>query len=402
MNKNIKGWKLAYGASVQLAEFDNNTFAVLQKEVRDSSNQVLQPALNLSFSSPLKPFFRLGAFVQLGKRVLNNRLGISGGVRSDMNTFTSDGMNGLQTLSPRISFSYVLKDKWTLNASTGIYYKLPVYSILGYADNNNVLVNQNAKYTRAIHYTSGIEYLPNNGLRMTLEGFFKQYSNVAVSARDGISLANLGTDFTALGNEAVNTNGEGQAYGIEFFVQKKLSKNFFGIFSYTYYRSLYSGVNKQLISSSWDNKQLLSLTWGYKFPRNWELGLKFRYQGGAPFTPFDESASRINFASQGRGVLDYSQLNSQRLRAFNSSDVRIDKKINLKKLTIDVFLDVANWYLAKNETADQYAWERNADNTAFKTSDGQAIKADGSNAIPTKIKDDAVNVIPTLGIIVLF
>ena len=225
INKNNNGWKLAYGASTQLAEYDNNTFAVIQKEVRDASNNIIQPAVQQNFTSPLNPFLRLGAFVQVGKRVMENRLGISGGIRTDMNTFTTDGMNGLQTLSPRISFSYTLADQWTLNASTGIYYKLPVYTLLGYADNNNVLVNQNAKYTRSTHYTTGVEFLPNDGLRFTVEGFFKRYGNVAVSARDGISLANLGTDFTALGNEAVNTNGKGKAYGIEFFVQKKLTGN---------------------------------------------------------------------------------------------------------------------------------------------------------------------------------
>ncbi len=269
VNKYNNGWKLSYGASAQLAQFDNNTFAVIQKEVKDSSNAIGQPGITANFSSPITPFWRLGAFMQLGKRLLNEKLGISGGIRTDMNTFTTNGMNGLQTLSPRISLSYLFADKWTANASTGIYYKLPVYSILGYADNNNVLVNQSAKYTQSTHYTSGIEFLPNDGLRFTLEGFYKKYDNVAASARDGISLANLGTDFTALGNEAVNTNGKGQAYGIEFFVQKKLTKNFFGILSYTYYRSLYSGADNKLIASSWDSRSLLSVTCGYKFARNW-------------------------------------------------------------------------------------------------------------------------------------
>ena len=402
INKNKNGWKLAYGASAQLAAYDNTTFALIQKEVRDASNNIVQPGIDQNFTSPLDPFVRLGAFVQVGKRVMDNRLGISGGVRTDMNTFTTDGMNGLQTLSPRISFSYVLADKWTLNASTGIYYKLPVYTILGYADENNVLVNQHSKYTRSTHYTTGVEFLPNDGLRFTVEGFYKQYGNVAVSARDGISLANLGTDFTALGNEAVNTNGKGKAYGIEFFAQKKLTEKFFGILSYTFYRSLYSGADNKLIASSWDNQHLLSVTWGYKFARNWELGLKFRYQGGAPFTPFDETASRLNYSSQGRGTLDFGRLNTQRLGGFNSSDVRIDKKINFKKITIDLFLDVTNWYVAKNPVIPEYTWERTADNRTFKTTDGLAVKQDGSNAIPTRVKNDDPTVIPTLGVIVEF
>jgi CarboxypepD_reg-like domain/TonB-dependent Receptor Plug Domain len=402
VNKNRNGWKLAYGASVQVADYTNTTFNTIRKEIQDGGGNIVQPAVRVNFKSPLPTFARLGAFVQAGKRFADNRLGISAGIRSDMNTFTDDGMNGLQTLSPRISFSYVLADKWTWNSSVGIYYKLPSYTILGFADNSNNLVNKNAKYQRSTHYTTGVEYLPNDGLRFTLEGFYKQYGNVPVSLRNGISLANLGTDFTLLGNEAVATNGKGKAYGAEFFVQKKLTKRFFGILSYTYYRSLYSGADGKYIASSWDNQHLLSITWGYKFPRNWELGLKFRYQGGSPFTPFDETLSRLNFLSQGTGTLDYSRLNSQRLNGFNSSDVRIDKKWNFKKVTIDLFLDVTNWYIAKNPAVPEYTFKRNATNTGFETTDGQPIKADGSNGIPTRVKNDDPFVTPSVGLIIEF
>ena len=402
VNKNRNGWKIAYGTSVQLADYSNSTFSIIRKEVRDAGGIIVQPAVTVNFNSPLKSFLRLGAFAQLGKRFAANRLGISAGIRTDMNTFTTDGMNGLQTLSPRISFSYVLADKWTWNSSVGTYYKIPPYTILGFADNNNVLVNKKAKYQRSNHYTTGFEYLPNDGLRFTIEGFYKQYSNVPVSNRNGISLANLGTDFTLLGNEAVTTNGKGKAYGVEFFAQKKLTKNFFGILSYTFYRSLYAGRDAKYIASSWDNQHLLSITWGYKFKRNWELGLKFRYQGGSPYTPFDETVSRLNYLSQGVGTLNYSQLNTQRLTGFNSSDVRIDKKWNFRKTTIDLFLDVTNWYVAKNPAIPEYTFKRNAANTAFETTDSFTIKADGSNAIPTRVKNDDPFVTPTIGFIIEF
>jgi hypothetical protein len=402
VNKNRNGWKIAYGASAQLADYSNTTFSVIRKEIRDNGGAIVQPAVNANFNSPLNNFLRLGAFVQAGKRFAANRLGISAGIRTDMNTFTTDGMNGLQTLSPRISFSYVLADKWTWNSSAGIYYKIPPYTILGFGDNNNVLVNKNANYQRSNHYTTGFEFLPNDGLRFTLEGFYKQYSHVPVSNRNGISLANLGTDFTLLGNEAVTTNGKGKAYGIEFFAQKKLTKNFFGILSYTFYRSLYSGRDAKFIASNWDNRHLLSITWGYKFPRNWELGLKFRYQGGSPYTPFDETLSRLNYLSQGVGTLNYAQLNTNRLTGFNSSDVRIDKKWNFRKTTIDLFLDVTNWYVAKNPAIPEYTFKRNASNTAFETTDGASIKTDGSNAIPTRVKNDDPFVTPTIGFIIEF
>lgn len=396
------GWKISYGVSAQLVQYSNTTFSVIRKELRDTTGQVVQPAVISNFKSPLDNFWKFGAFAQVSKRFWENRLGVSAGVRTDMNSFTTDGMDPLQTISPRLSLSYVLADQWTLNASVGRYFKIAPYTILGFADNNGKLVNQDSKYLQSDHYTAGIEFLPADNLRFTVEGFYKQYANVPVSVRDGISLSNLGSDFTVLGNEAVVTTGKGRAYGIEFFAQKKLTNRSFGIVSYTFYKSEYSGIDPAYVPSSWDNRHLLSVTYGYKFRRNWELGLKFRFQGGAPYTPFDEVASRLNYLSLGRGVLDYSRLNAVRLRSFNSSDIRIDKKWNLKRTTIDLFLDITNWYAAKNAASPSYTFQRTPDNSAFLTTDGNALRPDGSNGIPFFLKNDDVSITPTIGLIIEF
>ena len=402
INKNAGEWKMAYGAVVQLSQFSNKTYKVIRKQLTDGSGNIIQPAVILNFKSPLNNFLRYGAFAQLSKRFFDNRLGVSAGLRTDMNSFTTSGNNGLKTWSPRIAASYILADKWTLNASVGRYFKLAPYTILGFADNTNKLVNKNSLYQQSNHYVAGVEYLPNDGLRFTAEGFYKAYSNVPVSISKGISLSNLGGDFNVLGNEAVVTNGKGRAYGFELFAQKKLTKKFFGILSYTFYRSEYAGLNNILIPSAWDNRHLLSVTCGYKFPRNFELGLKFRYQGGAPYTPFDEVASQSNYLSQGQGIFDYTQLNTLRLGGFNSSDVRIDKKWNFKKMTLDLFLDITNWYIAKNPAVPSYTFKRTEDNTAFATTDGLPIQPNGANAIPVKLKNDDPQVTPTLGFIIEF
>ena len=402
INKNINDWKIAYGTVVQVSEYDTKTFAVLRRELKDGSGNIIQNAVTVNFISPLNSFLRYGAFAQVSKRFFNSRLGVSAGLRSDMNTFTTTGNNGLKTLSPRISASYILADKWTANASIGRYFKIAPYTILGFADNANNLVNKNSLYQRSDHYVAGVEYLPNDGLRFTAEGFYKDYANVPVSISKGISLANLGGDFNVLGNEAVVTNGKGRAYGVEFFAQKKLTNKFFGILSYTFYRSEYAGLDNKLIASAWDNRHLLTITWGYKFPRNIELGLKFRYQGGAPYSPFDDVASKANYLSLGQGIVDYARLNTQRLGGYNSGDVRIDKKWNFKKMTIDLFLDVTNWYIAKNPAIPTYTFRRNANNTAFLTTGGLPINMNGSNAIPTLLSNDDPQVTPTLGFIIEF
>ena len=407
LNKNSNGWKINYGLSAQWVEYANSTYQVLNSSAANPTNKMVY-----SYTSPLNSLWKYGAFAQVSKTFFDAKLGISAGLRTDMNSFTTTGSDPLETLSPRISLSYVLSEKWTANASLGRYFKLAPYTILGFANTNYTnptfapvspqLMNQDSKYQQSDHFVAGVEYLHDESLRFTAEAFVKEYANVPISNRKGISLANLGGDFNVLGNEDVTTSGKGRAYGFELFAQKKLTDKFFGILSYTFYRSLYSGFDGNLIASSWDNQHLLSLTWGYKFPRNWELGLRFRYQGGAPYTPYDEAGSKTNYLTLGQGVFDYSRLNTLRLPNFHSSDVRIDKKYNLKKTTIDVFLDVTNWYIAINPGVPTYTFKRLEDNSAFATTNGLPIAKDGSNAIPTQFLNDRAQVTPTIGFIVEF
>ena len=41
------------------------------------------------------------------------------------------------------------------------------------------------------------------------------------------------------------------------------------------------------MASSWDNRHILNVTAGKKLKRNWEIGAKFRFLGGSPYTPYD-------------------------------------------------------------------------------------------------------------------
>jgi outer membrane receptor for ferrienterochelin and colicin len=401
VSENIGQWKLSYGAVLQYIRFDNRGFARIRAAIRDTLGNLVQPEIRAQLNSNTT-FFRQGAHFQAGRRFFDNRLGASFGVRIDGNSFTEGGMRMWEQFSPRLSLSYVLAPRFNLNGSVGRYFKLPPYTMLGFRDRSGNLLNRDSRYIRSDHYVLGLEYLPNPTRRFTLEGFYKVYNNVPVSVRDGISLSNRGGDFNILGNEDVVSNGSGRTYGMEFFAQQKLTKKFFGILSYTLCFSEYTGADGVFRPSAWDSRHLLSLTWGYKFPRNWELGLKFRYQGGAPFTPFDETASRLNYLSTGEGILDLNRLNTQRLNSFHASDVRIDKKWNLKRVTIDIFLDVSNWYIAPTPAYPQYTFQRTPDNSGFATTNGGAPATDGSNAIPLILSNNDATVLPTFGFIVEF
>ncbi|NBQ48498.1 MAG: TonB-dependent receptor, partial [Sphingobacteriia bacterium] len=140
----------------------------------------------------------------------------------------------------------------------------------------------------------------------------------------------------------------------------------------------------------------------YKFGKNWQLGLKYRFAGGTPYTPFDLAASQKNFALLGTGILDYTQLNTQRLRNFRQLDFRLDKIYNYKRTSLDLFIDFQNVLLTEQEGTPYYTFKRTEDNSGYATTDGQPLKADGSSGIPIILSNFSKNVTPSIGVIFEF
>jgi hypothetical protein len=402
ISKSLLGIKFTTGFNIADISYDNSTYQLLKYNNLFPNNAA--PTLGaknfINYNSSFN-YKKYGAFFQMGKRAFNNRLGISAGIRKDGNTFTNTGNQIMRQISPRIGLSLVLTDQLTWNASVGKYFKLAPNTALGFKDGSGNYLNRDANYIGSFHYVTGFEYLQSESTRFTAEVFYKRYTGVPISNEKGISLSNLGADFNILGNEDISTIGLGRSYGYELFAQQKLTKRFFGVASYSFFRSAYSDIQGKYSPSSWENIHLLSLTGGYKFNRNWELGIKFRYQGGAPYTPYDMNLSKLNFATLGSGIFDYTKLNTLRNRAFHSSDFRLDKKYNYKKTTFDFYIDITNWYGAKTVSPPFYIFAYEA-NGSFKTTDGLPLKKDGSNGEPSLYENNTIFITPTVGFIFEF
>jgi hypothetical protein len=331
-----KNYKLSVGFGLEQAKYTNETFQKIA-----NSNGVSE----VDFSSELA-MFKYAVFGQISKKYFHSKLGVSLGFRMDGADYNVEMSNPLNHFSPRISLAYSLSEKLTVNATAGIYSQLPTYTILGFRDAENNLVNKNngLKYIQANHWVSGFEFMPNNSSKISIEGFYKTYKNYPFSVRNQISLANLGADFGVVGNEEVTSTSEGWAYGFEFFAQKKSYSGLYGILSYTYVVSEFKDNLNNFIPSTWDNKHLLTVTGGKKLKRNWEIGGKYRLVGGRPYTPYDMDASSEieNYDVTNQGILDYSQLNTERFKTFSQLDLRIDKIWFWKKFSLNFYVDVQN------------------------------------------------------------
>ncbi|MEM6395569.1 MAG: TonB-dependent receptor [Bacteroidota bacterium] len=318
-------WTLTAGANLIRADYDNIT--------TDNNNE-------LRFETDID-FFRYGFFTQATRSLLNNRLDLSVGFRLDDNTFSRESNTLLKTFSPRLSLSYALDQvgDWRVSASAGRYFKVAPFTVLGFQNQAGEFVNRDVPYTSSVHAVAGLERRIGQFGKVSLEGFYKYYSNYLISAEDGISLANKGGDFSVLGSEEVIPEGEGRTYGLELLFQQKLSKNWYGILAYTFFYSEFTNLAGEFLPSSWDNRHLLSFTGGYKLGRNWEFSLRYRLAGGAPFAPVDTEASEATYPEL---ILDFDNFGRSRLDVFSQLDIRIDKKWNFNTLALNVFLDIEN------------------------------------------------------------
>lgn len=327
------GWKFNAGVNYEYAKYTNETFQVLPFETID-----FQSELDLH---------KYGAFAQVSKSLVDNRLTLSLGTRMDGNSFSEEMQKLWQQFSPRFSASFAITPKLSANFNSGIFYQLPPYTVLGYRDTENgELANRNVSYIRNQHIVTGLAYdLPNNA-RISVEGYYKTYENYPLLLRDSISLANIGGDFGVVGNEPVASINEGRTYGMEVLIQQRFYKGFYGIVAYTLGWSEFQDKNGSYVPSSWDSRHIVALTAGKKIKGDWEVGARWRLVTGSPFTPADIGASslRANWDASGLAVLDYDRLNSQRIDDFHQLDIRIDKKWFLKNWSFNVFIDIQNVY----------------------------------------------------------
>jgi hypothetical protein len=289
----------------------------------------------------------------------------------------------------------------TVNANIGRYYQLPAFTTLGFKDISGELINKKngIVYIRADHLVAGADYMINNDTKFSVEGFYKKYSNYPFSVSDSVSISSKGADFGSFGDEEVKSLSKGKAFGMEILLQ---SKNLLGmnvIVAYTLVRSDATDYKYDYIPTAWDNRHILNITALRSLKRNWEIGLKWRFVGGPPYTPWDIEKSTLASAwdAQGRAYLDYSRFNKLRLHPFHQLDVRVDKEYFFNHWSLRFYLDIQNVYNYKSDEPDKILREEN--------SDGIPLPAEGSPLrypLKTVKSSGSGTILPTVGVIIEF
>jgi hypothetical protein len=391
-NSTFGNYRVNWGLGGEYAKFSGD---ILQQVF--FNNELLQIQNQTAYD-----MFKWNLFGQLTRSLAMNRLSLSLGIRMDANNYSASMSNLLEQFSPRFSASYQIRENFFLSGNMGRYYQMPSYITLGYRDPLGVLVNKNndVTYISVDHLVGGIEWLPGRASKVSLEGFYKLYNQYPFSVKDSVALGSKAADFGVFGDEEVLSIGIGRAYGSELYYRAENVRNFNLILSYTFVRSEFQDNQGSYVPSKWDNRHILIFTALRPLPRNWEVGLKWRYSGGAPYTPYDLEFSSIRDAwdAQNAPYLDYSRFHESRLRNFHQLDLRIDKQFFLKKWSVMAYLDIQNIYNFESQLPDN------------------VIRQEGENGQPIVFTDDngveryklktlenmTGSVLPTIGLIFEF
>ena len=279
--------------------------------------------------------YQSGAYLQ-SSRNLGPKLGVTWGGRIDNYQYI-----GASRFSPRAGMSYRLTEKLTLRAAYGIYFQQPFYYFLSAFPQNRGLIPSQAR-----HIVAGATYVISNSLRMTVEGYEKDYKDYPVAQQyPTYTLANSGDTF-AIQNYLFPLvgAGRGKARGIELFVEKKFTKKWFGQLNVAYARSRHAALDGVYRRGSFDSPVIFNAVGGYHFSSKWDASARVVVVDGRPYTPLNIALS----TSQNREVWDTARANGVRAPDYARVDFRVDRTFTVRDKPLLVFAGLQNATNRKN------------------------------------------------------
>lgn len=286
------------------------------------------------------PTYKTGSFLQTTLKPFS-RVSLTSGLRYDYYDYT-----GESKLSPRLGLVLSLTDRTTINAAYGHYYQTAAPWQVALHPSNTAL-----RSSGSVHYVAGLGHLLSNDTQVSLEVYHKELSDVFVHSY----------------STRITTNeGSGYARGVEFCVQRKMSRGLVGSLAYTYSVSVRrDGESLPEYYSEFDRPHNLTIVGSFAPSDRWRIGAKFLYATGSPYTPIVGSEQVDGEWYTVRGAK-----NSARYPDYHMLDIRVDRTFKFAGWSLMAYLDLWNVYGHQNVTLYNYSID--ADGTLVRTTPDEA------------------------------
>jgi outer membrane cobalamin receptor len=185
--------------------------------------------------------------------------------------------------------------------------------------------------SRALQRSLGIEQEFGRDIELSLEGYSYKLSNL------------IERDAGRTGELEYNNDGSGTTFGLETLLRIKPMERFYGWLAYTLSRSLRrANPDAELLLSDTDSTHVLTALGSYQLGKGWEVGSKFMYVAGTPYTPV---AGALYSSTTHEYVPVLGEPKSRRLPAYHELDLRVQKRWEIGATgAVTAYADVINVY----------------------------------------------------------
>jgi hypothetical protein len=332
------------------------TPGVLQFELQDRLGKI-DTTVGSTLSKSLESYVYVEDEISLGALKLNGGLHASAfNVEAKTNADgTTVAAKSYSSVQPRLSANYLLKNDWAIKAS---YAKMQQYI--------NLLTNENIGLPTDLWVPSTARIAPQesqqiaigtaktikNEYEFSVEAYYKTMTNV-ISYREGANF--LGTQ-SAWEDKIVQ--GNGKAYGLEFFVQKKEGKTT-GWIGYTLswnfrqFEAINSGIEYPF---KYDRRHDISIVVSHEFSKNFSLTGSWLYGTGNAITLATNdfpliTRNNTNINRDPRQLVEVSTVgekNAFRMPAYHRMDVNFEFIKKKKRFTRKWSVGAYNAYSRAN------------------------------------------------------
>jgi hypothetical protein len=225
-------------------------------------------------------------------------------------------------LEPRFSTRYIINDKMSIKASyTQNYQYVHLANIASMSLPTDLWVSSSTLVKPQFSTQYAIGFFKNffkDKLETSIETYYKKMDHM-IAYKDGAQ-----PDDNMQDNPDNNfTFGQGESYGVEFFINKKIGKltGWIGYTLSTTNRQFDDINNGEWYPAKYDRRHDLSIVASYKLNKRWSFSSTFVYATGNAMTM---PISRYFIG--GKMVTEYGARNSYRMNSYHRLDISVTLK----------------------------------------------------------------------------
>ncbi|GAB5539180.1 MAG: carboxypeptidase regulatory-like domain-containing protein [Salibacteraceae bacterium] len=288
---------------------------------------------------------------------------ITAGIHSQWFTLS----NSVSWAEPRVAVKKTFRDGSAISGGVGLHsqvqpYYMYFYSLSENPDGTRALHNKTMDFTYAGHAVAGYERMLKPMLRFKSEIYYQYLWNIPVeTSSSSFSLANTGSGFERFFPDTLENTGVQQNYGIEFTLEKYFSNTYYFMVTFALFDSKYTGSDGVTRNTDFNGRYATSALFGKEFQLSKKsmlsLGANITAVGGRWYGPADIAAS-----NQARELIVIDSLrNSRQFPDYFRADIKVNYRVNAKKVTHEVGIDLVNVFNVRNVLSLTYAPDENND-----------------------------------------